>query len=59
MKKYFAVITNSRSTSNLFENECGLSLRVFESKEARDNFVKDLEKYSDTPIVRKYFEFCM
>lgn len=60
MKRYFAVIVNSRSTSNNSEHECTQPLYVFESKEDRNNFVKDLKNYYpvNTPVVKQYFEFC-
>lgn len=62
MRRYYAVITNSRSTSNPFGCGCNPPLYIFTSKKERDNFVKihtnDLEKaFSvNASIVRKYYK---
>lgn len=62
MRRYYAVITNSRSTSNPFTGNCNPPLFTFTSKKERDNFVKihtnDLEKAFpvSTSIVRKYYK---
>ena len=62
MRRYYAVITNSRSTSNPFECECKPPLYIFTSKKERDNFVKihtnDLERAFpvNATIVRKYYK---
>jgi hypothetical protein len=63
MRRYYAVITNSRSTSNPFGSGCNLPLLyIFTSKEERDEFVKihtnDLENAFSvcTSIVRKYYK---
>ena len=62
MRRWYAVITNSRSTSNPFCRECNPPLYTFTSKKERDAFVKihtnDLEKAFpvSTQIVRKYYK---
>lgn len=62
MRRYYAVITNSRSTSNPFGCGCNPPLYTFTSKKERDKFVKihtnDLEKaFSvNASIVRKYYK---
>jgi hypothetical protein len=62
MRKYYAVITNSRSTSNPFGSGCNPPLYIFTSRKERDNFVKthtnDLERAFpvSTPVVRKYYK---
>ena len=62
MRRWYAVITNSRLTSNPFGRECNPPLFTFTSKKERDNFVKihtnDLENAFpvSTQIVRKYYK---